>query len=613
MEIISKIQEEVAAFLASNFQAQVSADQVLINQTKKEFVGDITVVVFPFLKLMKMAPPLAGEKIAQLLVSKFTDIDSYNIVKGFVNLSFKDQYWVQLFKELKENKKLGKFAPRNEKVLVEYSSPNTNKPLHLGHIRNILLGWTCANILEAVGYEVVRTQIVNDRGIAICKSMLAWKLFGEGKTPKSTGIKSDHFVGDFYVLFESKFKEEYRDWQATELANKLFEELAKDDQSKESFFKKFKNQYFNEYSVLGKQARQMLLDWEDNEESVRNLWNQMNNWVYNGFKETYDKLGVYFDLNYYESETYLLGKQFVEEGLSNNIFFKKDDGSIWIDLEDAGLDHKIVLRADGTSVYMTQDLGTAHLRYQKHGVDKMVYVVGNEQNYHFEALFEILKRLKEPYADGLFHLAYGMVDLPSGKMKSREGTVVDADDLIEEIISEAQLATEARGEWVGSNVKEQTEIARRIGISALKYFILKVHPKKRMVFDPKESLDLQGQTGPYIQNAFVRIKSIFRKIANDTNKDYALESLDPLEKELILNISQYPQFMQEAAEKYDPSIIAHYAYDLAKNFHRFYHHMRILHAETEDLKNFRLQLIEKVGIILEELMLLLGIEMPERM
>jgi len=512
------------------------------------------------------------------------------------------------------NNDYGNFNRKGEKVIVEFSSPNTNKPLHLGHIRNILLGWSTNKILNAAGYDVVKTQIINDRGIAVCKSMLAWQLYGHGETPESSVIKSDHFVGKYYVLFDQKLKEEYRVWQDSDEAKHLLEVGQKAEEDSDSFFKRIKNQYFNEYSDLGYQAKSMLIKWEDGDAEIRKLWAQMNDWCYQGFDDNYEKLGVDFDLLYYESETYLLGKSAVDKGLEEKVFYRNKDGSVWVDLEDVGMDQKLLLRSDGTSVYITQDLGTAQKRFEDHGCEKMIYVVGDEQEYHFKVLFETLKKLKEKYASGLYHLSYGMVDLPSGRMKSREGTVVDADDLIKDVIEEARESAMERGDIATLSDVQKENLFRQIGLGALKYFILKVDPKKRMIFDPKESVDMQGQTGPYIQNAFVRIKSIIRKldqeeVIGDINK----YNPEKLELSIIQKLASYPAEVLTAAKNYDPSKIAGYAFELAKIFHKFYHDLRILTAETDDAKRFRLDLCFCTAKVLEHSMDLLGIEMPERM
>ena len=497
--------------------------------------------------------------------------------------------------------------------MVEFSSPNTNKPLHLGHIRNILLGWSLSMILEKAGFDIIKTQIINDRGIAVCKSMLAWKKFGENITPISSGRKGDHLVGDFYVMFDQKLGEEYVQWQESSQANEVFQSHGKPGESKGDFFKRYKNDYFNHVSLLGAEAREMLRKWEEGDEETLTLWRQMNDWVYEGFNETYVKLGVHFDKIYYESQTYLLGKQTVEYGLQKGIFCKEEDGSVWIDLTQEGYDKKIILRSDGTSVYITQDIGTAMMRYRDFGIDRMVYVVGDEQEYHFQVLFEILKKLGETYASHLHHLSYGMVELPHGRMKSREGTVVDADDLIEEIVKEAHKAAIQRGDLPGTSDEENQEIFRRIGMAALKFHMIKVTPKKRMIFNPEESLDLQGQTGPYIQNAYVRIRSILRKSNGEINPLFSEYIPAPEEKDLIKMMMDYPNAIAQAAQSYDPSVIANFSYALAKNFHKFYHDFRIIGAESEEAKSFRIQLIKNIANTIQQAMMLLGIEMPERM
>lgn len=599
--------------IAKVYDQEIDQNKIGINSTRKEFEGDYTLVLFPFLKELKTNPVALGDAVGKYLVENYNEISDYNTVKGFLNISFSQQYWKEIVDSIHLQPDYGKWNQTGEKVIVEFSSPNTNKPLHLGHVRNILLGWSCAKILEAAGQEVVKVQIINDRGIAICKSMLAWQEYGNGANPVSTGLKSDHFVGEYYVLFEQKFKEEYTEWQKSEEGKLNFELLANENESPDAFYKRYKNEYFNKFSILGKKAKSMLLEWEAGEESVRRLWEKMNAWVYEGFEETYKALQVEFDQLYYESETYLLGKKAIDFGLEKQLFYKAEDGSVWIDLEDAGYDQKILLRSDGTSVYMTQDLGTAMQRYEDHHPDSMVYVVADEQDYHFQVLFEILKRLDQPYADKLHHLSYGMVELPDGKMKSREGTVVDADDLITEVINEARLAAMERGELPGETEEEKNEILRNIALGAIKFFILKVTPNKRMIFNPAESLDMQGQTGPYIQNAYVRIKSILRRVEGESyNLTYGY-NISNEEIELIKQLCEYPAIIKESAEKYDPSDLANYNYQLAKSFHKFYHDFRIIGAESEDAKKFRLVLIENIAKVLKSGMRLLGIEMPERM
>ncbi len=613
--ITTMLEQGVIAGIQALYEAEITKKDITMSPTRKEIEGDYTVVTFPFARVAKKKPDVIAEELGAYLQREIAEVERYNVIKGFLNLVIGDSFWQSFLLETALQDDFGQAAAKDERVMVEYCSPNTNKPLHLGHIRNILLGWSTARILEAAGYEVVRVQIINDRGIAICKSMLAWERFGESRTPESEGVKSDHFVGYYYVLFEQKFQEEYKAWQQTERAKTIFSEHAKEKQDETAFFKVFKNTYFNEYSDLGKAAKEMLLQWEAGELEVRALWAKMNGWVYAGFEETFDRLGVSFDKYYYESDTYLLGKDYIEKGLEEGTFYKKDDGSVWIDLSDAKLDHKLVLRSDGTSVYMTQDLGTARLRYDDYGAKRMVYVVGDEQNYHFQVLFEILKRLREPYADGLYHLSYGMVDLPTGRMKSREGTVVDADDLIAEVIEEARKNAEERGELSELTPEQQEDVLRKIGLAALKFFIVKVQPQKRMVFNPAESVDMQGQTGPYVQNAFVRIQSILRKggAEVDVSQASAYAKLETAEKDLVALLYQYPDTVRQAAEDYDPSTIANYCYDLAKAFHKFYHDYSILRAESDAAKGFRLQVAQAVAKVLEHGMDLLGIEMPERM
>ena len=611
-----RIQQEVAEVVQSLYGFEIPAEKVNVAGTRREFEGDYTVTVFPFTAAARKKPEEIGEEIGNALVDRLDWVDRYNVIKGFLNLVLSDRLWMEFLQSAAATPTFGKAPSNGKKVMVEFSSPNTNKPLHLGHIRNILLGWSCSKILDFAGYEVVRVQIVNDRGIAICKSMLAWQRFGEGKTPESSGIKGDHFVGDFYVEFEKRFQEEYRNWQDTPSADAVFAAKGKPDQDKAEFFKAFKNDYFNEYSDLGSGAKKMLQQWESGDPEVIALWRQMNNWVYKGFDQTYESLGVQFDQLYFESDTYLLGKDLIDKGLSENIFYRKPDGSVWIDLEDAKLDHKLVLRSDGTSVYITQDIGTAHRRYQDFGAEKMVYVVADEQNYHFQVLFEVMKRLGEPYSDGLFHLSYGMVDLPTGKMKSREGTVVDADDLVGEVIAEAKQEAASRGEIAGLTEAEQADIVRKVGLAALKFFIIKVQPKKRMTFDPKESVDMQGQTGPYIQYAYVRINGLMRLAGAEghAGKAAAYAHLEPIEREMIQTLYQFPSVVQQAAQEYDPSQVANYCYNLAKLFNKFWHDVPILKSGTaEEARAFRLEISRVVGQVLKNGLDLLGIEVPAKM
>ncbi len=613
VDIVHLIQEGVINGLQSLYGVEITPDQITMNVTRKEFEGDYTVVVFPFTRHARKKPEVVAEELGSYFVEHLQYIEKFNVVKGFLNLVVNNSYWLDFLEGMYADENYGRQPRNGKKAMIEFSSPNTNKPLHLGHIRNILLGWSASRIYDMIGYDVVKVQIVNDRGIAICKSMLAWQLFGEGATPESTGIKSDHFVGKYYVLFEKKFQEKYQQWQKTSVAEQIREEKGKEGQQATEFFKAFKNQYFNKYSELGNLAKQMLLKWEAGDEDTIALWNKMNNWVYQGFDTTYESLGVNFDKLYYESDTYLLGKETIANGLEQNIFYEKEDGSVWIDLESSKLDHKLVLRSDGTSVYITQDIGTAQLRFKDFGPEKMVYVVADEQNYHFKVLFETLKRLGEPYADGLFHLSYGMVDLPEGRMKSREGTVVDADDLVAEVLSEARKETMQKGVVAELDTAEQDAIIRKIGLGALKFFIIKVNPKRRMTFNPRESVDMQGQTGPYVQNAYVKMKSVIRKAGGLPTVDLIYDDLQTAEKDLISEVYRFPDLVKNAAEEYDPSLIANYCYDLAKGYHKFWHDFKILGAETEAAKVFRLRLSNAMANVLKQGMALLGIEMPERM
>jgi len=613
MSALHKLKKNISLAIKDLTGQDISPSDLTLTSTKKEFDGDYTLLVFPLSRYFGKKPDETAEIIGEYIKNHSEIIKDYNVIKGFLNLSFSNNYWLGALRNMAADKDYGKGEHKSKKVMVEYSSPNTNKPLHLGHIRNILLGWSVSQILEKAGYEVVKTQIINDRGIAICKSMLAWQKWGNGVTPESSGKKGDFLVGDFYVLFDKKFTEEYVEWQKSKIAGKIYKEK-NDGLQKDKFFKKYKNEYFNKYSKLGAEAREMLLKWEEKDPDIMQLWNTMNGWVLKGFNETFEKLGVYFDKSYFESNTYQLGKDIVDEGIEKSVFYKENDGSIWIDLEDIKMDKKIVLRADGTSVYITQDMGTADLRYKDFGTEKMIYVVGDEQEYHFKVLFEIMKRLGRPYADDMYHLSYGMVELPSGKMKSREGKVVDADDLIAEVILEAEKSAKERGELENTSQEERDSIYEKIGMAALKFFILKVNPKRRMIFNPEESVDLQGQTGPYIQNAFVRIKSILRKAGELKINDFDnYSNINEYEKSLISALSGYASIIQQAAEELEPSSIANFVYDLAKKYHKFYSEVRVLSAENEDAKNFRLTLSTLVANVLEDAMELLGIKMPERM
>ncbi len=604
-DIIKEIKIAAAEAVLKVYDVTIAPDDFLVTPTKKEHQGDYTLVTFAIAKELRQAPPKIAESLGAFMAKEYTWISDVEIVQGFLNVTLADEYWSVVLGEMKASPDFWKPQQPREKILVEFSSPNTNKPLHLGHIRNILLGWSTYKILEACGHEVFRVQIINDRGIAICKSMLAWTRFSNGATPEQNNIKSDHFVGDWYVRFEKEFQNEYKAWQETPEANSIFEKRPDLDLDESAFYKSYKNKYFNDLSSLGKEARELLLKWEAQDPETIALWKKMNSWVYAGFEETYLNLGVAFDKLYYESETYLLGKGIVEEGINKKVFYQKDDGSVWVDLTDAGLDHKILLRSDGTSVYMTQDVGTAQARYNEFGTERMIYVVADEQNYHFQALFAIMAKLDAPYANGLHHLSYGMVDLPEGKMKSREGTVVDADDLMKTVIEEAGIAAEER-EAVDADV------IRKIGMAALKYFIIKVDPRKRMTFDPKASVDMQGQTGPYIQNAYVRIQSIIRR-AEDSGGSYAGYVVNEDEKTLLNMLGQCAHVIENAAKDYSPALVANYAFSLAKEYHRYYHDVSVLKAESEIAKNYRLALIGIVGEVLKHTMDLLGIEMPERM
>jgi arginyl-tRNA synthetase len=593
------------------YSKEVDASTLVINPIKPDFEGEYTLVTFSLSKALGKAPDVIGTDLGHYLVEHEPMIAAFQVVKGFLNLTLSDPYWSSVLADLESNSESWKGESKSERVVVEFASPNTNKPLHLGHIRNILLGWSMSQILEAAGYEVSKVQIINDRGIAICKSMLAWQIYGGGATPDSEKMKPDHFVGHWYVLFEKEFKEEYKAWQVSEAGQTTYDSVAR-GRDQATFFTEYKNTYFNEHSVLGRQAREMLYRWEAGDADTLALWKQMNDWVYTGFDATYERLGVSFDKLYYESNTWQLGKSMVADGLKKELFYQKEDGSVWVDLEDQGLDHKILLRSDGTSVYITQDLGTAHLRYEDMGVDRMIYVVADEQDYHFQVLFAALKKLGEPYADGLHHLSYGMVDLPSGKMKSREGTVVDADELMDTVFEEAHKATQDRGEIGTLTPDEQRQIIENISLGALKYFILRVDPKKRMLFDPTESVDLQGQTGPYIQNAYVRINSILNRGGADVYESGAY-ALHVDERRLLSELIAFGDVVEDAARQYNPSLVAQYCYSLSKAFHRFYHDHRVLNAETEAAKAFRLRLIPQIAHVLKQGMHLLGIGMPDKM
>jgi arginyl-tRNA synthetase len=572
----------------------ISIEKVEFQATRKEFEGDITMVVFPLVKVLKGNPVEIGNQIGNYLVTNVNEVSKFNVVGGFLNIVISDAFYVEFFNTIKINETFGFVAPKegDKAVMVEYSSPNTNKPLHLGHIRNNLLGYSVAEILKASGKKVYKTQIINDRGIHICKSMLAWQKFGNGQTPVSTGLKGDKLVGNFYVEFDKQYKKEISELIAQGKTEDEAKKLAP--------------------SIL--EAQQMLLDWENGKPEVIELWKTMNQWVYDGFAQTYKNLGVDFDSYYYESNTYLLGKEVVQFGLEKGIFEKDPDGSVWIDLTADGLDRKIVLRSDGTAVYMTQDIGTAIQRVKDFpDVGGMVYTVGNEQDYHFKVLFLILKKLGFDWADSLYHLSYGMVELPSGKMKSREGTVVDADDLMAEMTTTAQTISEELGKLDGYSDEEKSVLFKTIGLGALKYYMLKVDPKKQMMFNPEESVDFAGNTGPFIQYTYARIQSILRKADFDTSVSISGLELHEKEKELIKQVQLFPEVIQNAAENHSPALIANYTYDLVKEFNSFYQQVSILGEENHDKKVFRVQLSKSVGNTIKNAFQLLGIEVPERM
>jgi len=578
---------------ALNSLHQVNLENVEFQATRKEFEGDVTVVIFPMLRQVKTNPVALGEAIGSYLVENVAVVERFNVVKGFLNLVINDSFFLQQFKEIKDDAHFGfvKSTEDSPSIMVEYSSPNTNKPLHLGHVRNNLLGYAVAEILKAAGNTVYKTQIINDRGIHICKSMLAWQKFGNGETPQSTGLKGDKLVGNYYVKFDQEYKAQVAELQVRGKT----EEEAKAE------------------APLLLEAKKMLLQWEAGDEELVALWKKMNQWVYDGFEITYKNMGVDFDKNYYESDTYLLGKEVVQEGLEKEVFFRKEDGSVWIDLTEEGLDEKIVLRSDGTAVYMTQDIGTAIQRVKDYAINGLVYTVGNEQDYHFKVLFLILKKLGYEWANHLYHLSYGMVDLPSGKMKSREGTVVDADELMKEMTQTAQTISEDLGKLEGYTKDEKEELYETIGLGALKYYILKVDPRKRILFNPEESVDFQGNTGPFIQYTYARIQSILRKVHFDYGQDVVDYTLDPKEKDVMKQLQLFPEVIQQAAVQHSPALIANYTYDLVKEFNSFYQNVSILGTDEEIEKVFRVQLAKTVAQTLKNAFGLLGINVPEKM
>ena len=596
MNIEKELQIAVIKVIAQLYDAEVSAAQITLQKTKKEFTGHYTLVTFPLLKISRKSPEQTAQEIGEALIKDSTIIESFNVIKGFLNLSLPSALWIDILEKMNANPAFGikEATPDAPLYMVEYSSPNTNKPLHLGHVRNNLLGHSLCEILKANGKRVVKTNIVNDRGIHICKSMLAWKKWGNGETPESSGKKGDHLIGDYYVMFDQKYKAELAELQA--------KGLTKDEAEAQS--------------TLMTEAREMLLKWEDNDAETVNLWKMMNNWVYKGFDETYKEMGVTFDKIYYESDTYLVGRERVLKALDDGVFYRKEDNSVWADLSEENLDHKLLLRADGTSVYMTQDIGTAKLRFDDYPIDTMIYVVGNEQNHHFTVLSTLLDKLGYEFGKGLVHFSYGMVELPEGKMKSREGTVVDADELMAEMIDTARETSKELGKLDNCTPQEAEEIVRMVGLGALKYFILKVDPRKNMTFNPQESIDFNGNTGPFIQYTHARIQSVLRKAAEqDIEIPTQVGEVEISEKEegLVQMLLEFPTIIQQAAEEYNVSLVANYVYDLVKEYNQFYHDFSILREENESLKVFRLMLSKNVALTIKKGMSLLGIDVPERM
>ncbi len=593
MRLEEKLLADVASVVQELYAAAIDPALIKIDKTPPEFEGEFTIVVFPFVKISKKNPEATANEIGSALQLKSNSISGFNVVKGFLNLVISDRFWIDTLTQITANKQYGIFPSTGKKVVIEYGGPNTNKPLHLGHLRNIVLGYSTATILEAAGNEVHKVNIYNDRGIAICKSMVAYLRVGNNETPASAGIKGDHFVGKYYVAYQTILEQEIG---LMEMGNMSAEDAAKK-------------------ADIYLEAVEMLQKWEAHDAEVLALWNKMNGWVYEGFEETFSQIGIDFEKHYKESDYYLKGKDLVNQGLAKNIFFKREDGSICVDLTRDGLDQKVLLRADGTSVYITQDIGIAKERYNDFKMDTSIYVVANEQDYHFKVLKLVLQKLKEPYADGIYHLNYGMVDLPDGKMKSREGTVVDADDLIAEMQTEARSFLQASEKSIDFSEEEISKLAKQVGLAALKYFILKVEPKKRMVFNPKESIDLQGNTGPFIQYTYARIRSIFRKMTEMQipEKEMEFRDLHPAEKDLIVWLYQYPQVVKTAAENYSPAEIANYIYNLAKNYNHFYAEHSILKAESEEKMYLRIAITKNISHVLKHGLFLLGIEAPERM
>lgn len=596
MSIDNIISTAVSEALKELYALEMPADKIVPQTTKKEFEGNLTIVVFPFLKASKKSPEMTATEIGDYLVAKCDAVKAFNVIKGFLNITIEPKFWLHVFNDInaQENYGFKEETPESELVMIEYSSPNTNKPLHLGHVRNNLLGYSLSRILKANGYKIVKTNIVNDRGIHICKSMLAWQKWGNGVTPESCGKKGDHLIGDFYVAFDKHYKAELAELEAKGMTKEEAEAA----------------------SPLMQEARAMLRRWEAGDAEVRELWATMNSWVYAGFDETYKRMGVDFDKIYYESQTYLEGKEKVLEGLEKGIMYRKEDNSVWADLTADGLDHKLLLRSDGTSVYMTQDIGTAKLRYQDYPIDKMIYVVGNEQNYHFQVLSLLLDKLGFKWGKDLVHFSYGMVELPEGKMKSREGTVVDADDLMDEMVATAKQTSAELGKLDGCTQEEADKISEIIGLGALKYFILKVDPRKNMTFNPKESIDFNGNTGPFIQYTYARIQSIMRKAAAEGfSFNFNADNFEPNDKEisLIQRITDFAEVVSEAGKTYSPALVANYAYELVKEYNQFYHDYQIMKEANEDIRSFRLALSKVVGNTIQHAFWMLGIDVPERM
>ena len=602
MNIEQKIQQAAISAVKVLYGMDADEKMMQLQKTRSEFEGNLTLVVFPFVKAAKKAPEMVGKEIGEYLVAESGVVSTYNVVKGFLNLSIADAAWTQLLSDIDSDEHYGEKTAGEDSplVMIEYSSPNTNKPLHLGHVRNNLLGWSLAQIMQANGNKVVKTNIVNDRGIHICKSMLAWLKWGNGETPETSGKKGDHLIGDYYVAFDKHYREEVKALKEQFIAEGMEDEAAEERAKRES--------------PLIVEAHDMLVKWEQNDPEMRALWAKMNDWVYAGFDETYKMMGVAFDKIYYESDTYLEGREKVEEGLEKGFFYRREDNSVWADLTSEGLDEKLLLRSDGTSVYMTQDIGTAKLRFQDYPIDQMIYVVGNEQNYHFQVLSILLDKLGFSWGKDLVHFSYGMVELPNGKMKSREGTVVDADDLMAAMIDDARRTSDELGKFDDMTDDEKNEIARIVGLGALKYFILKVDARKNMLFNPEESIDFNGNTGPFIQYTYARIRSILRKAEAAGIKAEATDiQLAQKEIDLIQKISEYGAAVAQAGKDYSPSGIANYCYELTKQFNQFYHDYSILNADTEEQKRFRLLIAKNVAKNIKNGMALLGIEVPERM